>query len=87
MDDDSIAALDAMITTAFTLDGYTVDLREFTQRTRAHAYQRMAQHAAQLGADTVLGVRYDATWFIQRVMQGLTEVLCCGTAVVAKPAR
>jgi uncharacterized protein YbjQ (UPF0145 family) len=58
-------------------------LRDFAQETRAHAYQRMAQHAAQLGANAVVGVRYDAT----EIMQGVTEVLCYGTAVVAKPAR
>ncbi len=40
----------------------------------------MAQHAAQLGANAVVGVRYDAT----EIMQGVTEVLCYGTAVVVK---
>jgi uncharacterized protein YbjQ (UPF0145 family) len=43
----------------------------------------MTQHAAQLGANAVVGVRYDAT----EIMQGVTEVLCYGTAVVVKPAR
>jgi uncharacterized protein YbjQ (UPF0145 family) len=52
------------------------------EETRAHAYQRMAQHAAQMGANGIIGVRYDAT----EIMQGVTEVLCYGTAVVAKPA-
>jgi uncharacterized protein YbjQ (UPF0145 family) len=52
------------------------------EETRAHAYQRMAQHAAQMGANGIIGVRYDAT----EIMQGVTEVLCYGTAVIAKPA-
>ena len=62
------------------------DITLFTnlcEETRAHAYQRMAQHAAELGANAIIGVRYDAT----EVMQGVTEVLCYGTAVVVKPAR
>jgi uncharacterized protein YbjQ (UPF0145 family) len=62
------------------------DITLFTnlcEETRMHAYQRMAQHAAQMGANAIIGVRYDAT----EVMQGVTEVLCYGTAVVATPAR
>ena len=42
----------------------------------------MLAHAAELGANAVVGVRYDAT----EVMDGVTEVLCYGTAVVAEPA-
>jgi uncharacterized protein YbjQ (UPF0145 family) len=59
------------------------DITLFTklcEETRAHAYERMSQHAAQMGANAVVGVRYDAT----EVMQGVTEVLCYGTAVIAK---
>jgi uncharacterized protein YbjQ (UPF0145 family) len=41
----------------------------------------MLQHAAGLGANAVVGVRYDAT----EIMQGVTEVLCYGTAVVVQP--
>lgn len=112
----SSAVLDSMVTTAFSLDGYTVDktigivrgiivrsrsifgtlgaslqtmvggdITLFTnlcEETRAHAYQRMTEHAAALGANAIIGVRYDAT----EVMQGVTEVLCYGTAVVVKPA-
>jgi uncharacterized protein YbjQ (UPF0145 family) len=62
------------------------DITLFTklcEETRAHAYQRMTQHAAQMGANAIVGVRYDAT----EVMQGVTEVLCYGTAIVVKPAR
>jgi uncharacterized protein YbjQ (UPF0145 family) len=59
------------------------DITLFTklcEETRAHAYQRMSEHAAQMGANAIIGVRYDAT----EVMQGVTEVLCYGTAVVAR---
>jgi uncharacterized protein YbjQ (UPF0145 family) len=56
------------------------DITLFTklcEETRAHAFDRMTEHAAQLGANAIVGVRYDAT----EVMQGVTEVLCYGTAV------
>jgi uncharacterized protein YbjQ (UPF0145 family) len=57
------------------------DISLFTnlcEETRAHAYQRMSQHAAQMGANAIIGVRYDAT----EIMGGVTEVLCYGTAVI-----
>jgi uncharacterized protein YbjQ (UPF0145 family) len=53
-------------------------LTELCERTRQDAFTLMMQHAAELGANAVVGVRYDAT----EVMQGVTEVLCYGTAVV-----
>jgi uncharacterized protein YbjQ (UPF0145 family) len=43
----------------------------------------MIQHALQVGANAIIGVRYDAT----EIMQGVTEVLCYGTAVVVEPVR
>jgi uncharacterized protein YbjQ (UPF0145 family) len=57
------------------------DISLFTnlcEETRSHAYQRMSQHAAQMGANAIIGVRYDAT----EIMGGVTEVLCYGTAVI-----
>ena len=51
------------------------------EETREHAFERMVAHAAQLGANAVVGVRYDAT----EVMQSVTEVLCYGTAVKVEP--
>ncbi len=66
-----------------TLVGGNITLfTNLCEETRAHAYQRMSEHAAQLGANAIIGVRYDAT----EIMQGVTEVICYGTAVVAKPA-
>jgi uncharacterized protein YbjQ (UPF0145 family) len=52
------------------------------ERTREEAFQLMLAHAGQLGANAVIGVRYDAT----EVAQGITEVLCYGTAVYIEPA-
>ena len=44
---------------------------------RQHAFDRMVQHAEEIGADAIIGMRYDATEFAQ----GVTEVLAYGTAV------
>ena len=55
-------------------------LTELCETTRSQAYELMVQHAAQMGANAIIGVRYDAT----EVMQGVTEVLCYGTAVVVE---
>ena len=41
----------------------------------------MFDHAAELGANAVIGVRYDA----EEVTDGVTEVICYGTAVVVEP--
>jgi uncharacterized protein YbjQ (UPF0145 family) len=56
-------------------------LTELCEKTRADAFQLMLQHARAIGANGVIGIRYDAT----EVMQGVTEVLCYGTAVRVKP--
>ena len=47
------------------------------EQAREEAFERMVEHAAELGADGVIGMRYDATEFAQ----GVTEVLAYGTAV------
>jgi uncharacterized protein YbjQ (UPF0145 family) len=57
-------------------------LTELCENTRADAFELMLDHASQLGANAVIGIEYDAT----EVMQGVTEVICYGTAVVAQPA-
>jgi uncharacterized protein YbjQ (UPF0145 family) len=51
------------------------------EKTRQDAFDLMIQHAKQRGANAVIGVRYDAT----EVMDGVTEVLCYGTAVTVVP--
>ena len=53
---------------------------ELCEKTREEAFELMMQHAEKLGATAVIGVRYDAT----EVMQGVTEVLCYGTAVTVE---
>lgn len=106
-----------MVTTAFTLDGYTIVrnlglvrgiivrsrsivgtigatlqtivggnitlLTNLCEQTREHAFDLMLQHAADLGANAVIGMRYDAT----EIMQGVTEVLAYGTAVYVEKTR
>ena len=52
-------------------------LTNLCEQTREHAFDLMLQHASELGANAVIGMRYDAT----EVMQGVTEVLAYGTAV------
>ena len=56
-------------------------LTDLCEKAREDAYDLMLQHAVQLGANAVVGVRYDAT----EIMQGVTEVLAYGTAVVVQP--
>jgi uncharacterized protein YbjQ (UPF0145 family) len=104
----------ALVTTAFTLDGYRIVrnlgvvrgitvrsrsiignigagiqtifggnislLQELCERTRADAFTIMMQHADELGANAVVGMRYDAN----EVMSGVTEVLAYGTAVIVE---
>ncbi len=53
---------------------------ELCENTRAEAFQLMVTHAEAVGANAIIGVRYDGT----EVMQGVTEVLCYGTAVVVE---
>ena len=52
------------------------------EQTRSDAFELMLQHASELGANAVIGARYDAT----EIMNGVTEVLAYGTAVVVEPA-
>jgi len=64
-----------------TLIGGDISLfTKLCEDTRNDAFERMLQHAAELGANGVIGVRYDAA----EIMQGVTEVLAYGTAVVAE---
>lgn len=53
------------------------------ERARMDAFNEMLQHAGQLGANAVVGVRYDAT----EIAVGITEVLCYGTAVYVEQDR
>lgn len=104
----------ALVTTAFTLDGYRVTkqlglvrgitvrsrslignigagiqtlfggnislYQELCEKAREEAYEIMMQHAQHMGANAVIGMRYDAN----EVATGVTEVLAYGTAVVVE---
>lgn len=50
------------------------------EQARENAFDIMIAHAQGVGANGVIGIRYDAT----EIMAGVTEVLCYGTAVVAE---
>ena len=55
-------------------------LADLCEKTRKEAFQLMTEHANELGANAVIGTRYDAT----EVAPGVTEVLAYGTAVVVE---
>jgi len=55
---------------------------ELCERARGEAFDILLQHAGQIGANAIIGMRYDAN----EVAQGVTEVLAYGTAVVVEPA-
>lgn len=55
---------------------------ELCEHAREEAFQFMVQHAGQMGANAIIGMRYDAN----EVMDGVTEVLAYGTAVVVEKA-
>ena len=59
------------------IGGNISEYAEVCESARADAYRLMVQHAQEMQADAVIGMRYDATEF----MQGATEVLAYGTAV------
>lgn len=65
-----------------TIVGGNISLfTQLCEKTRADAFDLMLLHAGQLGGNAVVGARYDAT----EVMQGVTEVLAYGTAVLVEP--
>jgi uncharacterized protein YbjQ (UPF0145 family) len=70
------AALQSLVGGNITL--YT----ELCEKARDDAFKLMLQHAAEHGANAVIGMRYDAN----EVTDGITEVLAYGTAVVVQPA-
>ncbi|HNX43754.1 MAG TPA: YbjQ family protein [Bacteroidales bacterium] len=64
-----------------TLVGGNISLlTELCEKTRADAYMEMMVHAEVLGANAVIGIRYEST----EIMSGVTEVICYGTAVLAE---
>ncbi len=69
----------ASIQTVF--GGRITNFIELCERARLEGFELMLEHAEQHGANAVIGIKYDAT----EVMQGVSEVLCYGTAVVVEP--
>jgi uncharacterized protein YbjQ (UPF0145 family) len=64
-----------------TLVGGNITLfTQLCEKTRKEAFELMVQHAEELGANSVVGFRYDAN----EVMSGVTEVLAYGTAVIVE---
>ena len=64
-----------------TLVGGNITLyTNLCEKTREHAFDLMLEHAGEMGANAVIGARYDAT----EIMRGVTEVLAYGTAVVVE---
>jgi uncharacterized protein YbjQ (UPF0145 family) len=55
---------------------------ELAEKARSEAYELMVQHAAELGANAIIAMRYDAN----ELADGITEVLAYGTAAVIEPA-
>lgn len=54
---------------------------ELCEQARNNAYELMVQHATEIGANGIIGMRYDAN----QLGEGITEVLCYGTAVSLEP--
>jgi uncharacterized protein YbjQ (UPF0145 family) len=65
-----------------TLFGGNITLyTELCERARAETFELMVQHASEVGANAIIGMRYDAN----EIAAGVTEVLAYGTAVVVEP--
>jgi uncharacterized protein YbjQ (UPF0145 family) len=65
-----------------TLVGGNITLfTQLCEKARGEAFEIMIQHASEIGANAIIGARYDAN----EVMSGVTEVLAYGTAVVVEP--
>ena len=65
-----------------TLVGGNISLfTQLCEKAREEAFEIMIQHASEMGANAIIGARYDAN----EVMGGVTEVLAYGTAVVVEP--
>ncbi len=63
------------------IGGNITAFTKLCEMTRAEAFEIMVQHASEIGANAVIGMRYDAT----ELMSGVSEVLAYGTAVVMEP--
>jgi uncharacterized protein YbjQ (UPF0145 family) len=65
------------------IGGNITILSELCEKTREEAFYTMIKHAENLGANAIIGIRYEST----EIFQGVTEVLCYGTAVIVEEQR
>lgn len=65
------------------IGGNITILSELCEKTREEAFDIMMKHAETLEANAIIGIRYEST----EIFQGVTEVLCYGTAVVVEEQR
>ena len=75
----AIASVGAGIQSLF--GGNVTIYTSLAEQARTEAYELLVQHADQAGANAILAMRYDAN----EIMEGITEVLAYGTAVVVEP--
>jgi uncharacterized protein YbjQ (UPF0145 family) len=73
-----IGSLGASLQTIF--GGNITILTDLCEKARSDAFDIMLDHAEQMGGNAIVGVSYDAN----ELMEGVTEVLCYGTAVVVE---
>ena len=76
----AIASVGAGIQSLF--GGNVTIYTSLAEQARTEAYELLVQHADQAGANAILAMRYDAN----EIMEGITEVLAYGTAVVVEAA-
>ena len=74
-----IGSFGASLQTIF--GGNITILTDLCEKARSEAFDVMLNHADQMGANAIVGVCYDAN----ELMEGVTEVLCYGTAVIVDP--
>jgi uncharacterized protein YbjQ (UPF0145 family) len=65
------------------IGGNITILSELCEKTREEAFEIMIKHGESLGANAIIGIRYEST----EIFQGVTEVLCYGTAVIVEEQR
>jgi len=64
------------------LGGNVTIYTDLAEQARREAYDELVRHATEVGANAIIAMRYDAN----EIMEGITEVLAYGTAVVVEPA-
>ena len=64
------------------LGGNVTIYTDLAEQARREAYDELVRHAVEVGANAIIAMRYDAN----EIMEGITEVLAYGTAVVVEPA-